>query len=64
MKKNSIFKVLGFVAGACAAAAAVGIIKKKNDEEKQREAEIEAEITSIIEEKFAEMEPEESAEEA
>lgn len=58
MKKNNIFKVLGFIVGACAALAAVGAIKKKLDEEKQREAEIEAEITEIIEKKLAEQEDE------
>ncbi len=59
MKKNNIFKVLGFVVGACAAGAAALVIKKKLDEEKKKEAEIENEITAILEEKFAQIEAEE-----
>ena len=54
MKNNSIFKALGFAIGACTAFVAFKAIKKRMDEEKQREAEIEAEITAILEQKFAE----------
>ncbi len=65
MKKCNVFKALGFVVGACAAVATIGLIKKKLDEEKKKESEIEAEITAILEEKFAQIEAEEEqAEEA
>ena len=60
MRKKGIWGALGFVAGACAGIAVVGAIKKKVDAERQREAEIEAQITSIIEQKFAEQEAEEN----
>jgi hypothetical protein len=56
MKKCNVFKALGFALGACAAGAAALVIKKKLDEEKKKEAEIEAEISAILEEKFAELE--------
>ncbi len=57
-KKFNVIKLIAFLAGAVAALAAVGavlaVMKKKIDEQKKREAEIEAEITEIIERKFAE----------
>ena len=56
MKKCNVFKVLGFALGACAACVGAIAIKKKYDAEKQRESEIEAEISAILEEKFAELE--------
>ena len=60
-KKASILKLIFIAAGAVAAIAAIGAIvaafKKKADEEKQREAEIEEEIRAILEEKLSDIEP-------
>ena len=56
MKKFKIVKLALLAAGAY---VAVDAIKKKIEEEKQREAEIEAKITSVIEQKFENQETEE-----
>ncbi len=65
-KKANLIKIITFIAGAVAALAAVGavvmLLKKKTDSEKKREAEIEAEITEIIERKFAEAAAEDAQE--
>ena len=63
MKKIKITKLIGFAAGVYAAYTAISMIKQKIDEQKQREADIEAEITAIIERKFAEAESEVTAQE-
>lgn len=56
-KKVNILKLAFIVAGAVAAVAAISALvamwKKKAEEEKQREAEIEAEIRTILEEKLS-----------
>ena len=56
-KKVNILKLAFIVAGAFAAVAAISALvamwKKKAEEEKQREAEIEAEIRTILEEKLS-----------
>lgn len=56
-KKVNILKLAFIVAGALAAVAAISALvamwKKKAEEEKQREAEIEAEIRTILEEKLS-----------
>lgn len=60
--KIKVIKIISFIAGVIAALAAVYavvmLIKKKNDAEKKKEEEIEAEIKEIIEKKFAETEAE------
>ncbi len=65
-KKSNVIKIIAFISGAIAALAAVGavfmLLKKKNDSEKKREAEIEAEIAEIIERKFAEAASEDAEE--
>ena len=61
MKKNkkraNILKLVFIAAGVIAAIAAIGAIvtaiKKKAEQEKQREAEVEEEIRAILEEKLA-----------
>ena len=56
-RKVNILKLVFIVAGALAAVAAISALvamwKKKAEEEKQREAEIEAEIRTILEEKLS-----------
>lgn len=56
-KKVNILKLAFIVAGAVAAVAAISALvamwKKKAEEEKQREAEIEAEIRTILEDKLS-----------
>ncbi len=57
-KKVNAVKIISFIAGVVTALAAIAavlmMLKKKAAEDKKREAEIEAEITEIIERKFAE----------
>lgn len=60
MKK---FGFLKFAIVAAGTYVAVNAIKQKIEEEKQREAEIEAEISAIMEQKFGETEEESEAEE-
>ena len=56
-KKVNILKLAFIVAGAVAAVAAISALvamwKKKAEEEKQRKAEIEAEIRTILEDKLS-----------
>ena len=56
-KKVNILKLAFIVAGAVALVAAistlVAVLKKKAEEEKRREAEIEDEIRTILEEKLS-----------
>ena len=61
MKNKGLLGTLGFAVGACAGIAVVGAIKQKMDTKRQREAAIEAQLTSIFEQKFAELEAEENA---
>ncbi len=65
-KKYNVIRIITLIAGAVAALAAVSavlmLLKKRNDSEKKREAEIEAEITEIIERKFAEAASEDAEE--
>ena len=61
-KRAGILKLVFIAAGAVAAIAAIAAIvamwKKKAEEEKQREAEIEDEIRAILEEKLSDIESE------
>ena len=67
-KRAGILKLVFIAAGAVAAIAAIGAIvamwKKKAEEEKQREAEIEDEIRAILEEKLSDIESEDEDAEA
>ena len=58
-----IFTIAGIAAAIAAIAALVTALKKKAEEEKQREAEIEEEIRSILEEKLSCVELEDKASE-
>ena len=66
-KKVNIIKRVLIIIAALAAVAAVGtalmLFKRKNDAEKQKEAEIESEIEAVIEEKLAQIDTEEKVEE-
>ena len=53
MKKITVPKIIGFVTGIYAVYTAVNAIKQRAEEQRQREADIEAQITSAIEAKFA-----------
>lgn len=58
-RKPNLLKLVFIVAGAVAAIAAIGAIlamlKKRAEAEKEREAEIEEEIRTILEEKLADV---------